>query len=98
MIIHTVLLQPKAETTPEEMESLLDQVRSMQQDISGIVDIQAGKNLSVKHQGYTYGFIIRFLDEDLLKAYAAPHPAHRIVSTEIRRTCSRVIDFDIFQD
>ena len=94
MIIHIVLLQPKAESTPEEMRNVLDQVRTLQESIPGIIDVQGGGNLSEKHQGYAYGFVMHFVDEEHLKAYA-PHPAHQVVSNEIRRLCSSVIDFDL---
>lgn len=94
MIIHTVLLQPKLETTTEEMQGVLEQVRTLQQSIPGITNVQAGKNVSEKHQGYTYGFVTQFVDAEHLQSYA-PHPAHRVVSNAIRRTCSHVIDFDL---
>ncbi len=94
MITHVVLLNPKPEIAPDEMQQVLTQVQTLQQSIPGIVDVQTGVNSSVNHQGYTYGFIMRFVDEEHLKAYA-PHPAHRVVSDEIRRVSSRVIDFDL---
>jgi Stress responsive A/B Barrel Domain len=94
MIAHIVLLKPKAESTHQEMKHVLDQVRTLQHTIPGIVDVQSGENISEKHQGYTFGFIMRFVDEAHLKAYA-PHPAHLPVSEAIRRACSHVIDFDL---
>lgn len=94
MITHVVLLKPKAETTPNEMRQVLAQVHILQQSIPGIIDVQTGENLSMNQQGYTYGFIMHFIDVEHLKAYA-PHPAHRIVSDEIRRVSSQVIDFDL---
>ncbi len=94
MIAHVVLLQPKTETTPQEIEQVLEQVRTLQHSIPGIVDVQAGANISKNHQGYTHGFIMRFVDEAHLQAYA-PHPAHLPVSEAIRRICSQVIDFDL---
>jgi Stress responsive A/B Barrel Domain len=94
MITHVVLLKPKAESTPDEMRQVLAQVQGLQQSIAGIVDVQVGENLSMSNQGYTYGFIMRFVDKEHLKAYA-PHPAHRVVSDEIRRVSSHVIDFDL---
>ncbi len=94
MITHVVLLKPKAETTPDEMRQVLAQVQVLQQQIPGIVDVQVGENLSMSHQGYTHGFIMHFIDMEHLKAYA-PHPAHRVVSDEIRRVSSHVIDFDL---
>lgn len=94
MILHVVLMQPKSEIAAEEMQQVLTQVRTLQQQIPGIVDVQVGQNLSKKHQGYAYGFVMRFVDQAHLQAYA-PHPAHQVVSNEIRRVCSQVIDFDL---
>jgi Stress responsive A/B Barrel Domain len=94
MITHIVLLKPKPAISADEMQQVLAQVRTLQQNIPGIVDVQTGENLSVHHQGYTYGFVMRFVDEEHLKAYA-PHPAHRLVSDEILRVSSQVIDFDL---
>jgi hypothetical protein len=50
----------------------------------------------MNHQGYTYGFIMHFVDRDHLNAYA-PHPAHRVVSDELVRICHHIIDFDLEQ-
>lgn len=94
MITHIVLLKPKTETTSDEMRQVLAQVQTLQQSIPGILDVQVGENLSMNQQGYTYGFVMHFIDAEHLKAYA-PHPAHRIVSDEIRRISSHVIDFDL---
>jgi hypothetical protein len=94
MITHVVLLKLKTETTPDEVRQVLAQVLALQQSIPGIIDVQVGENLSMSHQGYTYGFIMHFIDAEHLKAYA-PHPAHRVVSDEILRVSSHVIDFDL---
>jgi hypothetical protein len=96
MITHVVVLQPKAETTDEEIKYVLDQVRTLSQSIPGILDVHTGENLSTNHQDYTYGFVMHFADEASLKAYA-PHPAHRVVSEELLRICSSIIDFDLVQ-
>jgi hypothetical protein len=63
-------------------------------DIPGIVETQAGENRSPNNQGYTYGFVMHFVDAEHLKAYA-PHPAHQIVSKELQAMCDSIIDFDI---
>lgn len=94
MITHIVLLHPKPEITADEMQKVLAQVRTLPHNIPGIVDVQTGENLSGNHQGYTYGFVMHFVDAEHLKSYA-PHPAHRLVSDEIRRVSSQVIDFDL---
>lgn len=96
MISHVVLLQPKAEISREEINMALQHVQALQEAIPGIVDVQVGENLSGNHQGYTYGFIMHFVDKDHFKAYA-PHPAHRVVSDELVRICQRIIDYDIEQ-
>src|SRR5438874_11010255 len=81
LLTHVVLLQPKPETTEEQITTALDHVKALQETIPGIIDIQAGRNLSNYNQGYTYGFVMRFIDKEHLKAYA-PHPAHQVVSEE----------------
>jgi len=53
-----------------------------------------GKNLSTSHRGYTYGFVMRFVDAEHLQAYA-PHPAHQVVSEELQDMCQSIIDFDV---
>jgi Stress responsive A/B Barrel Domain len=91
---HVVLLQLKAEIRPEEIYVALKHVETLQEAIPGIIDVQTGENRSMNHQGYTYGFVMHFVDGEHLKAYA-PHPAHRVVSQELVRICSSIIDFDI---
>src|SRR5947209_18095099 len=86
MISHVVLLQPKAEVTEEEITKILSHVQGLQARIPGILETRVGKNLSVNHQGYVYGFVMRFVDEEHLKAYA-PHPAHQVVSEELQNMC-----------
>jgi hypothetical protein len=96
MIIHVVLLQPKDEISSEEITAALEQVQALQEAIPGIIDVEIGENRSMNHQGYTHGFVMRFVDSDHLKVYA-PHPAHRVVSDELVRVCHSIIDFDLEQ-
>src|SRR5438045_3382049 len=97
MITHIVLLEPKPETTPEEMDAVLEQVKALKDKIPGLVSVQAGENRHAAHFGYTYGFIMHFVDEEHLKAYS-PHPAHRAVSPELRRLCIHLLNFDLPQE
>lgn len=94
MLTHVVLLQPKRETTEEQVATALDHVRALQVSISGIIDVQVGRNLSDYNQEYTYGFVMRFIDSKHLKAYA-PRPAHQVVSEELQLICQKIIDFDV---
>ena len=94
MITHVVLLQLKAGVRSEEVDAVLRQVQALQTAIPGIMDVQVGANSSANHRGYTYGFVMHFVDREHLKAYA-PHPAHKIVSDELVRICESIIDFDL---
>ncbi len=94
MITHIVLLQPKSETSDEELAAVLERVRALQQVIPGIVAIAAGKNHSMYHRGFTHGIIMRFVDEAHLQAHH-PHPAHLAVVEELDRLCRQTIDFDL---
>jgi Stress responsive A/B Barrel Domain len=96
MILHVVLLQPKPETTPEEIHHALELVKALQETISGILDIQVGENRHHAPQGFTHGFAITFATEDDLKNYF-PHPEHRKVGPELRRICTQLQNFDLIQ-
>ena len=69
MITHVVLLQPKHEVTDNEITVALNHVRALQDAIPGIIEIQVGKNMSTYNQGYTHGFVMRFVDAEHLKAH-----------------------------
>ena len=97
MIIHAVFLQLKPETTSEEIQAAVERVKALQQKIPGIIDIQAGENRNPNNLGYTYGFIMRFVDEAHLQAYF-PHPEHRAVGAELRRLSSSLMNFDLPQE
>jgi hypothetical protein len=94
MIMHVVLLQPKVGVSSEEVDAALRQVQALQAAIPGIIDVQVGVNSSTNHRGYTYGFVMRFVDREHLTAYA-PHPAHKVVSDALVRICKSIIDFDL---
>ncbi len=94
MITHVVLFQPKDEVTENEITGALNHVRALQDAIPGIIEVQVGENRSTYNQGYTHGFVMRFVDAEHLKAYA-PHPAHQVVSEELQRISQKIIDFDI---
>lgn len=96
MIIHAVFLQPKAETTHEEIQAALESVKALQEKIPGIIEIHAGENRNASNQDYTFGFIMHFVDEAHLQAYF-PHPEHRVVGAELRRLSSSIMNFDLPQ-
>ncbi len=93
MITHIVLLQPKPETTREELTHVFGMLKELQQHITGILDVQTGEMSAQTIKGILLALLCSLEREDL-KAYA-PHPAHRLVSDELVRVCSRIIDFDL---
>ncbi|HEY7418946.1 MAG TPA: Dabb family protein [Ktedonobacteraceae bacterium] len=96
MITHIVLLQPKPETTREELEEVLERVKALKGQVPGLLTVQAGANRHNAHQGYTYGFVMQFENEEHLRAYS-PHPAHKAVSPDLRRLCTALLNFDLPQ-
>lgn len=96
MILHMVFLQPKPETTQEEMLAALERVKALKGVIPGLLDVQAGPNQHAANQGYTYGFVMTFENEETLKAYS-PHPAHKAVSPDLRRLSLSLLNFDLPQ-
>ena len=94
MIYHILLLEPKPETASEELLAVLERFKALGGQIPGLLEVQAGVNQHQANQGYTHGFVMTFESEEALKAYP-PHPAHRAISPELRRLCSRLLNFDL---
>ncbi len=96
MVTHIVLIKPKADTTAEQIQTILEQAKDLQQIIPGIVDAKVGKNQAGHQEGYSYGLIMQFENMEQLQAYM-PHPAHQVVGKEIMRLCDSIIEFDLAQ-
>ncbi len=94
MIYHILLLEPKPETTSEELLAALERFKALKGQIPGLMEIQTGVNQHMVNQGYTHGFVMTFESEEALKAYS-PHPAHKAISPELRRLCSHLLNFDL---
>jgi Stress responsive A/B Barrel Domain len=94
MITHVVLIQPKVSTSNEKLLALLEHIQALKEIIPGILSISVGENLSLYHRGFTYGVIMRFVDEVHLQAHHT-HPAHVEVVTELDKLCQQSIDFDL---
>ncbi len=94
MVTHVVLLQPRPETTEDEMRAALSRVTALHGVIPGLVSARGGRNQSDYHRGFTYGVIMLFADEAALRAHF-PHPAHLAVVAELDRLCAAILDFDL---
>ncbi len=93
MIIHILLLQPKPETSAESVQAVLEQGKSLQQKIPGILEIRAEVNQNQHNKGYTYALIMHFVDQDHFQAYF-PHPDHKAVGAQLRSLCDNLLNFD----
>ena len=96
MLTHVVLLQPKPETTPEDIHAALKGIEDLRQHIPEILDLQIGPSLSIanKQGGYSYGFVMRFAGKEQLDIYAV-NPIHLAAGAELNRVFRNIIDFDI---
>ena len=96
MVEHIVLLKLKSDATEQQVQTLTDALLKMAADIPGIEKISAGMNNSPegKSQGYDYGFIVSFINQEARDAYL-PHPTHRQAAGEyLRPIVDDVLVFD----
>ncbi|GLV58737.1 hypothetical protein KDH_55670 [Dictyobacter sp. S3.2.2.5] len=96
MITHVVLVQPKAETSNEQLQTMFEQIKALKQLIPGIQDVQVGKNLGQHTQGYSYGMVMHLESMEHLKGYLE-HPAHLTVARELMQSCQNLVEFDLSQ-
>jgi hypothetical protein len=97
MIYHILLLEPKPETTSEEILAALEPFKALKGQIPGLREVHVGPNRHLGHQGYTHGFVMVFENEEALRAYG-PHPAHKAISPELRRLCNHLLNFDLLKE
>src|SRR6266446_5383087 len=93
MVTHMLLLHPKETVTDEEIMVALNHADDLQEAHSEIVGVQITRNLSPSHQGYAFGLIMRFANEDSLKTMLA-HRDYQDVHKELQRLCQHIIEFD----
>ncbi|RAI90229.1 Dabb family protein [Algoriphagus yeomjeoni] len=75
---HNVYFSFKETSTPEDIKSVVDAFRNLQNEIDGIEDFEWGVNSSPEglNQGLTHAFTLTFHSEEARDAYL-PHPAHQ---------------------
>lgn len=95
MIEHIVLFRWKPNTTEAQIAQVVEGLRSLKMQISGIVDLQVGADFSGRSQGYSHALVMRLTDRAALEAYF-PHPAHRrIVEEYINPIREDTLAFDL---
>jgi len=75
-VFHAFVFRWKEEATEAQKEQAARQIRAFQGVIPGLLQTHAGVNISPKGNGYTFGGIMQFKDQESLDAYVR-HPAHQ---------------------
>ncbi|TBL76622.1 Dabb family protein [Paenibacillus thalictri] len=97
MIHRTVLLKFGETTTPEQLQEVISRFKALTNHLTGIVDLQAGLNISEKSREYQVVLSVRFEDKAALERYAADeqHLAVAAFIREVGRLDSIGVDFEI---
>jgi hypothetical protein len=90
---HIVWLTPKPETPDTQMEQIAAAIRNLTH-IPGVLSISAGRNLTDRAGGATYGAIITLESFDFLEPYLQ-HPDHVALGGILREYCEvQALDYD----
>jgi len=75
---HNVYFSFKETSSPEDIKSVVDAFRNLQNEIDGIEAFEYGVNSSPEglNQGLTHAFVLTFYSDAARDAYL-PHPAHK---------------------
>ena len=96
MLLHTVLIRPGANASNTDFEALTLQIAKLAERLCGHGNFDVGPNSTQEplDQGYTFGFILRFVDRDALSRYHHD-PEHDLLSTRIKELAETVLVFDL---
>ncbi|PZX48914.1 Dabb family protein [Algoriphagus chordae] len=74
---HNVFFSFKETSSPEDIQTVVDAFRNLQNEIDGIEAFEYGVNSSPEglNQGLTHAFVLTFYSDAARDAYL-PHPAH----------------------
>lgn len=98
MVRHILLLAPRPETTPAEIEGIRSDIEGLAGRIPGLLNAHWGVNFAApeRREDLTHGFTMDFDSRENLAAYA-PHPLHKPVAERVRAAFGRIVvlDFEI---
>jgi hypothetical protein len=96
VLLHTVLIRPKANTTGSDLDALAIQTAKIADRLCGAGNFDVGPNSTAEplDQGYAFGFILRFIDRAALSTYHAD-PEHEPLSKRIQELAETVLVFDL---
>jgi hypothetical protein len=92
---HIVMYKFKPETTPAQIQEVIDAFAGLPKRIDTIVGYEAGPNVSKegKSEGFTHVFVVTFKTEADLAAYLV-HPAHEAYVKVVKDKREKVVVFD----
>ncbi len=92
---HVVFFSFKETSTPEDVKSVVDAFRDLQNKIDGIKSFEWGTNSSPEglNQGLTHAFTLTFHSDADRNAYL-PHPAHKDFGTLLGPHLDKVMVVD----
>lgn len=96
MLRHIVLLKLKEDTTEEQLEEMVENLKALKDKIPGIISVSAGRNSSPEDRdlGFNYCFLIDFENAEARNNYL-PHPEHKKVGKEyVRPIAAEILVFD----
>ncbi|MFC0560199.1 Dabb family protein [Halalkalibacter alkalisediminis] len=97
MIQRTVLVKFGETTTQEQLNDVVTRFKALENQLKGIVDLQAGLNFAEKSKEYQVMLMVRFQDKAALDAYVdnAEHQAVAAYIREVGRVDSIGVDIEI---
>ena len=75
-IWHIFAFKWKQGTTPAQIEQARKEITAFQGVIPGLLQVHVGQNLSSKGEGYSFGGVMQFADQQSFDVYAG-HSAHQ---------------------
>ncbi|NYE04259.1 hypothetical protein F4694_001003 [Bacillus niacini] len=99
MIKHIVLFKFSQKTTNEQKEEVILRLKSLKEEINGIIDIFAGINFSQNNSGFEIGLAVLFSDRNAFENYG-PHPKHQEVVSYLKKvgmTDITILDFLVLE-
>ncbi|WP_227938206.1 Dabb family protein [Alkalihalobacillus deserti] len=97
MIQRTVLVKFGETTTQEQLNDVVTRFKALENQLTGIVDLQAGLNFAEKSKEYQVVLMVRFEDKAALEAYVenTEHQAVAAYIREVGRVDSIGVDIEI---
>lgn len=92
---HIVWFKLKPESTEADEAELIRRLRALKDQIPGIIELTAGRNVRDISHGFTVGLIVRLKDLDALEAYRA-HPAHQEILKYIEEVTENRLAVDYY--